>query len=90
MFLEIFKNKKYRYVINLVSQTNFKQTFEYLFFMNIRVLKKRQVKTAVKYIPLIEETSAAYIFCNKNMKYSFVNFLSIFSLFKCFCTFSQI
>ena len=38
---------------------------------------------AIKYIALIEDASDAYVFYNNCLKYSFANFVSIFSPFEC-------
>ena len=45
--------------------------------------RKGRVYRAIKQIALIEDVSDAYVFCNNYLKYSFVNFFSIFSSFQC-------
>ena len=51
--------------------------------MNIQYRRKRLVNKAIKWIALSEDPSDASVFCNNYLKYSFVNFLGIFSSFKC-------
>ena len=57
--------------------------------MNVRFLwtfecsRKRRVNKTITKIAMIQDGSYAYVFRNDNLKCSFVNFLSIFSLFQC-------
>ena len=62
-------------VLNKLLNACFQWTFEYR--------RKRQVNKAIKKIALIENASVAYVFRDNYLKYSLVNFLSIFSSFKC-------
>ena len=45
--------------------------------------RKRQVNKGIKQIALIEDADDAYVFRKNYLKYSFVNFWSIFSSFQC-------